>query len=78
MSILLIAAWGIQPACSVRVHGYCSLTSAAGRACLAEQFPITSMSRPIIVLPELADSLLNSEVTTGVSTVLHNTVCAYI
>ena len=55
------------------------LTSGAGSTCRAELFPISSMSRSIIVLPELADSLLNSEVTTGVSTTeLPNSVCALI
>ena len=55
------------------------LTSGAGSTCLAELFPISSMSRSMIVFPELAVSLLNSEVTTGVSTTkLPNSVCALI
>ena len=55
----------------------CRLTSGAGSTCLAELFPISLMSRSIIVVPELADSLLNSEVATGVfTTELPNTVCA--
>ena len=55
------------------------LTSGAGSTCLAELCPISSMSRTIIVVPELADSLLNSEVATGVSTTkLPNYICALI
>ena len=56
-----------------------SYTSGAGSTCLAEMFPIRSMSRSIIVFPKLADSLLNSEVATGVSTTkLPKSVCALI
>ena len=55
------------------------LTSGAGSTCLTELCPISSISRSIIVVPELADSLLNSEVATGVSTMeLPNFVCALI
>ena len=55
------------------------LTSGEGSTCLAELCHISSMSRTIIVVPELAVSLLNSEVATAVfTTELPNSVCALI
>ena len=57
----------------------CRRLTSVGSTCLAELFPISSMSMSMIVLPELADSLLNSEVATGVfTTELPNSVCAII
>lgn len=63
------AAWGIQPAHSERSPGSCSLVSGASGTWLAEHLYITLISRPIIALPELADSLLSSEGPTSVHTV---------